>query len=113
MANNVVHFEINGPDQGALQRFYSDAFDWTVNADNPMNYGLVQHDESSPGIGGGIDEGSGVTVYIEIADPAAALERVKELGGTVVEEITSNPMVTMAKFADLAGNVIGIVKSDG
>ncbi len=113
MANNVVHFEINGPDQGLLQRFYSDAFDWTVNADNPMDYGLVQHDESSPGIGGGIDEGSGVTVYIEVADPAAALERVKELGGTVVEEITSNPMVTMAKFADPAGNVIGIVKSDG
>lgn len=113
MAHNVVHFEINGPDKGALQRFYSDAFGWTVNADNPMGYGLVEHDESSPGIGGGIDEGAGVTVYIEVDDPAAALERVRELGGVVVEDVSSNPMVTLAKFSDPAGNVIGLVKTEG
>jgi predicted enzyme related to lactoylglutathione lyase len=113
MAHNVVHFEINGPDKGALQRFYSEAFGWTVNADNPMGYGLVEHDESDPGIGGGIDEGSGVTVYIDVDDPAATLERVRELGGSVVEDVSSNPMVTMAKFADPAGNVIGLVKTEG
>ena len=113
VANNVVHFEINGPDKSALQQFYTDAFEWSVNADNPMGYGLVEHDEASPGIGGGIDEGAGVTVYIEVADPAAALAHVQELGGTVVEEVSSNPMVTMAKFADPAGNVIGLVKSEG
>ena len=113
MANNVVHFEINGPDTSALQQFYRDAFGRTVNAANPMKYGLVEHDESSPGIGGGIDEGSGVTIYIDVADPAAALARVQELGATVVEEVSTNPMVTMAKFADPAGNVIGLVKSEG
>jgi predicted enzyme related to lactoylglutathione lyase len=113
MSHNVVHFEINGPDKAALQRFYGDAFDWTVNADNPMGYGLVEHDQASAGIGGGIDEGSGVIIYIEVDDPAAALERVKELGGTVVEDVSSNPMVTLAKFADPAGNVIGLVKTEG
>ena len=46
VANSVVHFEINGPDKSALQQFYTDAFEWSVNADNPMGYGLVEHDEA-------------------------------------------------------------------
>ncbi len=112
MANNVVHFEINGPDKDALQSFYTSAFGWTVNADNPMGYGLVEHDESRPGIGGGIDEGDGVLIYIEVADPAAALAQVVELGGKVVQDVQELPMVTMATFSDPAGNIIGLVKAE-
>ena len=42
MPNPVVHFEITGRDGEALQRFYRDAFGWKVNADNPMDYGVVE-----------------------------------------------------------------------
>ena len=42
MPNPVVHFEIGGADGVALQQFYAAAFDWNVNAENPMQYGLVE-----------------------------------------------------------------------
>src|SRR5215831_11901575 len=52
MANPVGWFEVLGPDGGALQRFYADAFGWQVDADNEMNYGMVAAEEGS--IGGGV-----------------------------------------------------------
>ena len=39
MGNKVIHFEIVGPDQAALQRFYGALFDWKINTDNPGGYG--------------------------------------------------------------------------
>ena len=39
MPNPVVHFGLIGKDGEALQKFYSDAFDWKIDANNPMNYG--------------------------------------------------------------------------
>ena len=41
MANSVVHFEVNGEDGPALQKFFGDLFDWEIATDNPMNYGVV------------------------------------------------------------------------
>ena len=41
MGQAVVHFEVIGKDGERLQGFYSDMFGWEINADNPMNYGLV------------------------------------------------------------------------
>ena len=54
MANSVVHFEINGTDGPALQKFYGDLFDWEITSDNPMGYGVVSAPSDGPGIGGGI-----------------------------------------------------------
>ena len=54
MANPVVHFEVTGKDGKKLQDFYSKTFGWKVNADNPMNYGIVDAADTSGGIGGGI-----------------------------------------------------------
>lgn len=113
MPNPVVHFEIGGADGAALQQFYSQAFGWEVNAENPMQYGLVEAQDT--GIGGGITaaDNPGVTVYIEVKDLEAALERVADLGGRTVQEITTIPgMVTMALFADPEGNVVGMVHSE-
>jgi predicted enzyme related to lactoylglutathione lyase len=36
----VVHFEIMGSDAVELGAFYSELFGWTVDADNPMHYGI-------------------------------------------------------------------------
>ena len=113
MPNPVVHFEIGGADGAALQRFYAESFGWEVNADNPMQYGLVEAQET--GIGGGITaaENPAVTVYIEVDDLQATLDRVTELGGRTVQEIMTIPgMVTMALFADPEGNVVGLVHSE-
>ena len=114
MPNPIVHFEIGGADGGALQQFYAQAFEWEVNAENPMQYGLVEP-QTETSIGGGITaaEQPGVTIYIEVDDLQAYLDRVRALGGQVVQEITTIPgMVTMALFADPAGNVVGIVHEE-
>ena len=112
MPNPVVHFEVVGKDGAKLQQFYSSTFGWTINADNPMNYGMVEND--GEGINGGIagGEAPAATFYIQVDDPAATLEAIKSAGGTVVQDVTVMDMVTMAMFADPEGNVIGLVKSE-
>ena len=41
MGQPVVHFEIIGKDGPKLQSYYAELFGWEINADNPMNYGVV------------------------------------------------------------------------
>ncbi len=112
MPNPVVHFEVTSADGKALQKFYTDAFGWSVDANNPMQYGMVE--AQGEGIGGGIgtEEEGIVTFYIQVDDPAAYLKKVQSLGGKVVQEPQDVPGgPTIARFADPAGNVIGLVKA--
>ncbi len=115
MPNPVVHFEITGKDGKALQEFYGKLFDWHVDADNPMGYGIV--DTHAGGINGGIsaseDGMSQVTIYIEVDDPDVFLKKVESMGGKTVVPTTVIPdMVTFALFSDPEGHVVGLVKSD-
>ncbi len=114
MPNPVVHFEVVGQDAPKLQKFYGELFDWKINADNPMNYGIV--DNGGEGINGGIGaspDGQGhVTFYTQVDDPQAYLDQAEQLGGKTVMPVTEIPnMVTFALIADPEGNVVGVVKS--
>ena len=114
MPNPIVHFEIQGKDPAATQKFYAELFGWDVNADNPMNYGIVTAQEDK-GIGGGIGanpEGEVyVTVYAAVADLQATLDQAEALGGTTVMAPMEIPdVVTMAMFKDPDGNLIGLIK---
>ena len=64
MGQPVVHFEIMGTDADKLHSFYSDLFDWKINAENPMSYGIVDREGNvnadGVGIGGGIGAAPGV-----------------------------------------------------
>lgn len=78
-----------------------------------MNYGPV--DTGGQGITRGIakSEAAGILVYLEVQDPAEHLRRITAAGGHVVMDVTEIPnMTTMAKFADPAGNVIGLVRAE-
>ncbi|MEM9683725.1 MAG: VOC family protein [Pseudomonadota bacterium] len=114
MGQPVVHFEIHGDDSVGITEFYSSVFEWTVNADNPMKYGLVDTDAEGHGIGGGIcasDMAPAVMIYIQVDDPQNYLDKVEEAGGQTVVPVTEIPgAVTMAIFEDPAGNRIGLVK---
>ena len=110
MAAPVVHFEIHGKDGKQLQDFYSKLFSWTVDANNPMQYGMV----SDAGVGGGITAGDAamVTVYVEVPDLDAALKQAGSLGGQTVSgpmEVPGGP--TIAMFKDPQGNTIGLIKA--
>ncbi len=114
MANPVTWFEILGRDADGLQRFYSDVFGWEYQkAPGPMNYGMVS--AGNGGIGGGIgdaQDGKGhVTVYVQVDDPQAYLDRVEQHGGKTIVPVTEIPdMVTFALFSDPEGHVVGVVK---
>ena len=116
MPNPVVHFEVTGKDGKKLQDFYSSVFSWKIDANNPMNYGIVSNEDTGGGIGGGISAGDGgttqVTFYISVDDPDAYLKKVESKGGRVVMPTTEIPgMVVLAQFADPEGNVVGLVKA--
>ena len=52
MADKVVHFEICGSDGKRLRNFYTSLFGWKIDANNPMEYGIVSAEPG--GIAGGI-----------------------------------------------------------
>lgn len=112
MGNPVVHFEVTGKDGEKLQKFYGELFDWKINADNPMNYGIV--DNGGEGINGGVGqvpEGDGrVTFYVQVPDINAALEKAEGMGGKTIMPRTEMDMVTMALFADPEGHTVGLVE---
>jgi uncharacterized protein len=115
MANPVVHFEVVGKDAATLKKFYGEAFDWELQDVMEGSYYMV-NPGGEVGIAGGIgaapDGGSGhVMFYVQVDDPAAALEKVKSLGGSTVSEPMDVPGgPTIAHFADPEGHVVGLVK---
>lgn len=111
MGNPVVHFEIQSKDASKLQKFYSEVFGWTVDTNNPMNYGMIN--TGGGGIPGGIGAAQGnalVTFYISVDDLAGSLKRVEEYGGRTLMPPTDLPNVSIAMFADPEGHPIGLVK---
>ena len=126
MGQAVVHFEVMGKDGDKLRSFYSDLFDWSIDADNQMNYGMVSREDNLDqgiGIGGGIGampEGGGgpdigdghVTFYVSVEDVEAALQKAESLGGSRVMgpmQVPEGPEIGL--FTDPEGHTIGVVKT--
>ncbi len=121
MGQPVVHFEVVGKDAAKLQSYYSELFGWNIDANNPMNYGIVNREDNvnsdGIGIGGGIGTGpegyeGHVTFYVEVGDVEAALAAAERLGGTRVMG-PDRPMegLEIGLFNDPEGHLIGLVRS--
>jgi predicted enzyme related to lactoylglutathione lyase len=113
MGQPVVHFEVVGKDGARLQSFYSELFDWKIDANNPQNYGLVEGAGIAGGIGGAPEGYAGhVTFYVEVPDVAAALAQAEKLGGRrIMEPAEVAPGVEIAQFADPEGHLIGLTNT--
>ena len=112
MAAKIIHVEVAGKDGPALQKFYSDAFGWDLDTNNPGGYGMYRQDDGlTGGVGASPDGGAGhVTFYVHADDPAGTLRRVEELGGRVIMQLTEvAPETTIALFADPEGHVVGLM----
>jgi uncharacterized protein len=112
MADQVTWFEIHAKDGKKSQDFYSSLFGWKIDANNPMNYGMVE--AAAPGIAGGVGEGEApsVTFYVSVPDPTATLKTVESMGGQTVmgpQEVPGGP--TIAQFKDPEGNLVGLIKA--
>lgn len=108
-ANAVVHFDISGPGDDDLRRFYSDLLRWRVDVKGP-GYALVQ---TPGGLRGAIvgSEQPGLALGVAVPDLERAVQSAVELGGAVVMPPTDNGWVTKAQVADPAGNLITLIQS--
>jgi uncharacterized protein len=120
MGQPVVHFEVVGKDGQKLRSYYSELFGWEIDANNPMNYGMISREGNTApdgsGIGGGVGVGppgydGHVTFYVGVDDVEAALAKAESLGGTRVmgpEKIMDQ--VELGQFKDPEGHLVGVVK---
>jgi predicted enzyme related to lactoylglutathione lyase len=123
MGQPVVHFEITGKDGEKLQGFYSELFDWNIDADNEFKYGIVAREGNTTdegiGIGGGISGGpegydGHVTVYVQVPDVEAALAKAESLGATrMMGPDVVMESLTIGLFTDPEGHVIGVMSGSG
>lgn len=117
MKNPVTWFEIIGKDSAGLQKFYRDVFGWKLTppvAEMGFYSMLEEHGAGQPGAGGGIGEGDArVTVYVEVDDPQAYVDRASRAGANVLMPVTTiTPTTTIAMLLDPAGNTFGVMKAN-
>jgi uncharacterized protein len=111
----VIHFEIVGKDQGALQRYYGDLFGWKLNTDNPGGYGMSDPAQTGVVVGvGSTPDGSAghVTGYVTVADINATLAKATDLGGQVImPKFSPDGNAQLALVADPEGHVLGLTEA--
>ena len=95
--------------------FYRDVFGWDTHVmsdSDEFRYTTLGEGEGAlAGIMDDAPEPSGWNVYFEVADVDAALEQVKELGGTVVEPAQDTPYGRLARAADPTGAPFRLITS--
>jgi predicted enzyme related to lactoylglutathione lyase len=114
MPHPVVHWEIAAANSEQLRDFYGQLFDWNIQVDPSLNYGMV--DTGGGGINGGIFSTGDqmppyVTFYVAVDDLPTYLEKAESLGGKTVVPPTEIPNIGhFAMFSDPSGNTIGLFK---
>ena len=107
----VIHFEILGDDQKALQEFWSGVLGLKLDTSNPGGYGMS--DPAQTGIVFGIGEKRGpaghVTAYVRVADIDATLAKAVKAGGKVImPKFNAGPEAVLAVVADPEGHAVGL-----
>jgi uncharacterized protein len=115
MPHPVVHFEVSAKNATAQREFYTSVFDWDVTVHEEANYMMLGTREGDTGIDGGLfqnDEGrSYVTVYVQVDDLAAYLDKAASHGATPIMQPTEVPGGgSIALMTDPEGNVVGLYK---
>lgn len=115
MGQPVVHWELWSKDPEKTSDFYVQAFGWSVKSIPELNYWIAETG-SQGGINGGIMKPKGdgpwpgnMSLYIDVPNLEAGLEKVKQAGGkVVVESVAVAGMGRYALFSDPDGRVMGL-----
>jgi uncharacterized protein len=117
MGNPFVHVELASTDIAKSKTFYSKLFDWNLE-DVPMGgdaaYTMIKVGE---GTGGGMMTNpapgtpSAWLAYVLVDDVAAATQRAKSLGATIVKDVIEVPGAGwMSIFVDPTGAMLALWK---
>ena len=109
MSAPIIFFDIAGPDDEELSKFYEKVFDWDMD-ENQQCVVPVSHP-----ISGAIrKDPAEKRIYLGVQDIKACLKDVKKNGGTIDAERFEVPgQVVLGLFKDSAGNPMGLVEMDG
>jgi len=117
MANPFVHVELNTTDVPKAKAFYGKLFDWALE-DVPMPDGAYTLINVGSGTGGGLMKHpvpgapSAWLAYVEVDDIAAATEKAKSLGATVMKDVTEvMGMGWLSIIIDPTGAALGLWKA--
>ena len=117
MANAFVHVELSTTDVGKAKDFYGKLFQWTLE-DVPMDGGSYTLIKVGEGTGGGIMQQmvpgapSAWLAYVEVDDIAAATKQAKDLGATVMRDVTEVMGAGwLSIIVDPTGAVLGLWKA--
>ena len=115
MPGRLVHFEIRAGEKERARQFWGTLFGWKFNDwEGTVPYSLIESDGQS--IGGLYQSDSperGLITYFDVDDLEAALVRVQELGGEVLEGKSPVPEVGwFARCRDTEGNEFSLFESD-
>jgi predicted enzyme related to lactoylglutathione lyase len=108
----VVHFEIGCRDNAKTQAFYSRLFDWDI---KPAGPSAALINTGAEGINGhittlGHEPNNYVTVYVQVDDVKAYLDKATALGGKMLVPPIAIPTGKFAWFADPEGNMIALIQ---
>jgi len=107
----VVHFEIGCRDSAKTQAFYGQLFDWDITQAGPA----ATINTGAEGINGhitalGHEPFNYVTVYVQVDDLQAYLDKATALGGKTLVKPVPIPTGKFAWLADPDGNLIGLLQ---
>ena len=120
MPNPFVHVELNTQDLDKSKDFYGKLFDWKL-SDMPMGgdtYTTIAVGKDSGGVGGGMMKHPmpGAPTfwlsYVLVDDINASTAKAKELGATLIREVTEVPGIGwLSIIQDPTGAVLGLFKA--
>jgi predicted enzyme related to lactoylglutathione lyase len=117
MANPFVHIELNTTDVPKAKDFYGTLFDWKLE-DTKMGEGVYTMIRVEKGTGGGMMKHpmpgapSMWLPYVEVDDIAAATNKAKSLGATIIRDVHEVVGAGwLSIFLDPTGAALGLWKS--
>lgn len=111
MAQPIVFFDIAGPDDAALEIFYSSIFGWEIDQSGRFDLPVA-----TPFKGAIRNDPTEKRIYLGVPDVAASLSLIEQSGGTVDVprfEVPGVVVLGLGLFRDPAGNPMGLVEMDG
>lgn len=107
----ICYIEIPSADPEASSEFYAAVFGWKMRR---RGNGSLAFDDGVGEVSGSFVKGRaasgvpGLLVYVMVDSVAATMEKVKASGGKIVQDIGKDAPEITARFADPAGNVLGL-----